>query len=130
MFYSKSTGGFYITEIHGSNIPSDAVEITAEQHAALLSGQSEGKTISADENRYPILVDPTPKTKAQLKREELQALAKAFNENKNSLNAAWLAAAVADGSNENTRKDVVLADIAELQTEYDIDCAAVRAKYA
>lgn len=58
MFYSKSTGGFYDRAIHGDNIPADAVEITAEQHAALLTGQSEGKRIVADANGYPILVDP------------------------------------------------------------------------
>ena len=32
MFYSKSTGGFYDAEIHGNNIPSDAVEITKEKY--------------------------------------------------------------------------------------------------
>lgn len=63
MFYSKSTGGFYDRAIHGNNIPADAVEITAEEHAALLEGQSQGKRIQADENDYPILAErplPTP----------------------------------------------------------------------
>lgn len=60
MFYSKTTGGFYDTAIHGDNIPADAVEITAEQHAALLQGQSEGKQIVGDENGYPVLQDPPP----------------------------------------------------------------------
>lgn len=55
MFYSKSTGGFYSAEIHGTNIPSDSVEITNEEYKNLLSGQSEGKVISADLNGYPIL---------------------------------------------------------------------------
>lgn len=58
MFYSKTTGGFYATEIHGDNIPSDSVEITAELHAALLEGQAAGKRIVPDENGYPILADP------------------------------------------------------------------------
>ena len=57
MFYSKSTNGFYSTEINGDNIPSDAVEISEEEYSALLAGQSEGKVIAADENGYPILVD-------------------------------------------------------------------------
>ena len=63
MFYSKTTGGFYSTEIHGNNIPADAVEITSEQHQALLEGQSQGKLIQADKNGYPFLADqplPTP----------------------------------------------------------------------
>lgn len=66
MYYSKQTGGFYAQEIHGDNIPSDAVEITAEQHAELLHGQSEGKWIEADENGYPTLVDPPAPTVEQL----------------------------------------------------------------
>lgn len=57
MFYSKTTGGFYDTAIHGDNIPSDAVEITAEQHAALLEGQSQGQQIVGDESGHPVLTD-------------------------------------------------------------------------
>lgn len=66
MYYSKQTNGFYTREIHGDNIPADAVEITPEQHAALLQGQSEGKVITADENGYPILQDPPQPTPEQL----------------------------------------------------------------
>lgn len=58
MFYSKSTGGFYDAAIHGDNIPTDAVEITIEEHVALMEGQSQDKQIVADENGYPVLVDP------------------------------------------------------------------------
>ena len=58
MFYSTQTGGFYDTAIHGSAIPADAVEITDEQHQALLEGQSQGKIIAADKNGKPVLVDP------------------------------------------------------------------------
>lgn len=62
MFYSKTTGGFYSREIHGDNMPADAVKITTELHAALIEGQSHGKRVTADENGYPILQDvpPTP----------------------------------------------------------------------
>lgn len=66
MFYSKSTGGFYDPAIHGDNVPADAVEITAEQHAALLEGQANGKRIVADENGRPILQDPPPPTIEQI----------------------------------------------------------------
>ncbi|WP_334109224.1 hypothetical protein [Methylobacillus sp.] len=59
-YYSKQTGGFYSREINGDNIPSDAVAITPEQHAALLQVQSEGKQITADENGFPVLADPPP----------------------------------------------------------------------
>lgn len=45
MFYSASTGGFYSREIHGDNIPGDAVAITDEEHTALLAGQALGQII-------------------------------------------------------------------------------------
>lgn len=66
MFYSKSTGGFYAREIHGDNIPADAVEITVEEYQALLEGQSQGKRIVADESGRPILQDPPPPTIEQI----------------------------------------------------------------
>lgn len=66
MFYSKSTGGFYSTEIHGSNIPEDAVEITIEQHVALLEAQTSGKVIAADNKGNPIALDPPPLSPEQL----------------------------------------------------------------
>lgn len=58
MFYSKTTGGFYDSAIHGDNIPADAVEITEIEHAALLEGQSTGKIITADKKGKPVLSDP------------------------------------------------------------------------
>lgn len=66
MFYSKQTGGFYDTAIHGDSIPSDAVEITVEQHAALLAGQSTGKRIVADANGHPTLQDPPKATAVEV----------------------------------------------------------------
>lgn len=67
MFYSAQTGGFYDRSIHGENIPTDAVEITAEQHAALIEGQSHGKQIVADENGFPVLQDPPAPSVAEKK---------------------------------------------------------------
>jgi hypothetical protein len=54
-FYSKSTFGFYNTEIHGKAIPEDAVEITEQYHRELLYGQSNGKSIYSNDRGYPIL---------------------------------------------------------------------------
>lgn len=58
MFYSKTTNGFYETAIHGNKIPADAVEITAEEHAALLEAQSQGKVIKGNNKGKPVAVDP------------------------------------------------------------------------
>ena len=66
MFYAKSTNGFYEEAIHGDNIPADAVEITGEEHQALLEGQSQGKIISADKNGKPVLKDQPPPTPEQI----------------------------------------------------------------
>ncbi|QEW06351.1 hypothetical protein [Nitrincola iocasae] len=66
MYYSKTTNGFYSRTIHGDKIPEDAVEITKEIHMFLIEGQSQGKIIKADENFYPILVDPPPPTPTKI----------------------------------------------------------------
>ena len=58
IYYSKTTKGFYNTEIHGTNIPSDCVQITKEQHANLLNEQSQGKQIAPDENGFPVAIVP------------------------------------------------------------------------
>jgi len=71
MYYSKSTNGFYSHEIHGDSIPSDAVEITADYHAALLAGQSSGKVIDWDDYGYPFLAYPPPPSPDTL--EQVQA---------------------------------------------------------
>ena len=58
MYYSSTTGGFYDRKIHGNDIPADAVEISAEDHRALLDAQSAGKRIVADANGRPIAIAP------------------------------------------------------------------------
>lgn len=61
-FYSQSDSGFYVDEVHGQNMPPDAVPITETEHAALLDGQSDGKLIKADAGGRPFLADPPPPT--------------------------------------------------------------------
>lgn len=72
LYFSASTGGFYDSEIHGARhiddeenpdcrIPTDAVEISAERHAALLAAQADGKIIAADTRGAPVAIDrPEP----------------------------------------------------------------------
>ena len=66
MFYAESTNGFYDLSIHGENIPSDAVEITSSQHAALLLAQSSGMLLVADADGNPVAVDPPAPTVQQI----------------------------------------------------------------
>lgn len=70
MFYSKSTGGFYNAEFNGDNIPTDAVEITHEQHQTLIEGQSAGKVIEADKKGNPVLSDPPQLAEDQIQAQE------------------------------------------------------------
>jgi hypothetical protein len=102
MYYSKMTGGFYDPAIHGerlieritidldtgatldrwteanpdTKIPADAVEITAEEHAALLQGQSQGQRIGADGEGRPVLQAPPLPSHAELVEQALQAARK------------------------------------------------------
>ena len=60
IYYSKNTGGFYDSAIHGKNIPAAALEITIEEYRALMHGQSQGKRISSDSDGRPVLIDSPP----------------------------------------------------------------------
>lgn len=75
MYYSPSTNAFYHSQLHGSNIPADSVEITDDEHRALLAAQAQGKVIQPDENGRPVAIDPpappAPRT------DELAALSRA-----------------------------------------------------
>jgi phosphosulfolactate phosphohydrolase-like enzyme len=81
MFYSKSTNGFYTPEIHGKNIPEDAVEISDKEHKALLAGQTAGMAIVSDAKGRPKLVDPeTLLAPEQLVKKRTQELRAAYEE--------------------------------------------------
>lgn len=110
MFYSKSSRGFYNNDIHGENIHEDAVEITPEQHAALLEGQSQGKIISADENGYPILIDPPPLTEAQIQDAVTAARAAAYVKESDPLFFKYQRGEV--------HKEDWLAKVAEIKARY------------
>jgi hypothetical protein len=75
LYFAKTTGGFYNSELHDENIPVDAVEITAEEHTALLSGQAQGKPIKAGANGRPYNEEPAARTFSDAKTAKLTALA-------------------------------------------------------
>ncbi|BBH14541.1 hypothetical protein [Chromobacterium haemolyticum] len=80
LYYAKSTAGFYDPAIHGEAIPSDAVEITTEEHAALLFAQSAGKVIRAGEDGKPLAVDPPPPPLESLKAVQAKILTDTMDE--------------------------------------------------
>ena len=65
MLAAKSTSGFYEPSFSKS-IPDDAVEITHDEHMALLAGQGEGKVISWGNDGYPFLEDAPAPSQEQL----------------------------------------------------------------
>lgn len=74
MYYAQSTGGFYDVAIHGAAIPADAVEITTEEHVALLQGQAAGKRVVATENGRPVLQDQPIPALAHIKAAALTSI--------------------------------------------------------
>lgn len=70
----EGCAAFFDADIHGSNIPTDAVKVTAARHAQLVAGQAEGKTIAATAKGRPKLVDPI--TTAADRRAQLVAAVK------------------------------------------------------
>lgn len=65
-FFTASPLAFYAPEIHGSEIPAVAVEISDEEHAALLEGQAAGQIIAAGPDGRPMLQDRPALTEAEL----------------------------------------------------------------
>ena len=70
MLYSKLNNGFYSASVHGSNVPSDVVEISDEDYISLLEAQSAGSTIVSDAEGNPIIIPPKVSTIAELKVEK------------------------------------------------------------
>jgi len=71
IFYSKSTSGFYSSELKNfynasATWPEDAREISDTLHAELMAAQTVGHTIKAGENGLPVAVAPLLPTAEQL----------------------------------------------------------------
>ena len=67
--YSRDTGGFYLRGLH-PQIPSDAIEISAEEHAALMDAQAGGQQIVPGDNGRPALARRAPDAGAQRGRRD------------------------------------------------------------
>ena len=59
IYYSKANQAFYDSAIH-NRLPEDAVAISPEQHAALLTGQSNGQVIMPGKDGKPVLAPLAP----------------------------------------------------------------------
>lgn len=77
-FYSKTTNGFYISDIH-ELIPEDAIEISEERRVELLDGQARGKQIVAGVDGLPVLMDRAPTDEQRAAIQERTARAYLMN---------------------------------------------------
>lgn len=78
MFYSKSTKGFYTPDVHGTDIPADAVEITDDSYQSLMDGQSVGMVIVCNEiGELSLASAPPPPIATISPRQIRQALTRA-----------------------------------------------------
>lgn len=66
-YYSKTTQGFYSTEVNGDNMPEDVVEVPNADYTYLMQGQAEGKLIAPNSNGFPVLEDKPAPTNEELK---------------------------------------------------------------
>lgn len=73
VFASKSTCGFYPSEIHGENLPADAVKISDELYAQLMTAESSGMGIDWSGDAPKVAVPSVP-TLQQLKSDCLAAV--------------------------------------------------------
>lgn len=72
IYCAASTAGFYDSDIHGKDIPSDALEISKAERDQLLEGQSRGKIIEFKDG-LPYLADPVPPSVFELATAEQSA---------------------------------------------------------
>ncbi|MGN6518670.1 MAG: hypothetical protein ACTHK2_04510 [Dokdonella sp.] len=64
-FFAPSTGGFYSSDLHGDNVPQDAVEIDDALRLQLLAAQAQGQRIVAGAGGVPVAEDPPAPTHDQ-----------------------------------------------------------------
>lgn len=69
--YCAADGGFYSLAFHGF-IPDGSVEVADEDYEALRAGQEQGKWLVANDQGYPVLIDPpqpSPEVLAAIERQ-------------------------------------------------------------
>lgn len=112
IFYSKSNQAFYDDTIHAT-LPNDALEISSEQHAALLVGQSNGQVIMPGKDGKPVLADPAPSPLHQWNGKEWTLDKAAASQ--------LLAEAIDNGTKEvNDLVDKAYRHVTRFQPEYEV----------
>jgi len=58
IYYSASAGGFFDTDLADYTLPADKVELTADEHTALLTALASGKVLQVGSDGKPAAVTP------------------------------------------------------------------------
>ena len=87
------------------------------------------KVRGVDDNGMPVWIDVPQPSNAEKKKQELLDLSSKYKADILELNAAWLAAAVNDGENEISKKNMVISEIAERKSKYASERADIVSKY-
>lgn len=132
--YSASKNFFYpdslITDyIKSGTIPDDLVDVSDDIFKEYTGIPPDGMVRGSDENGMPTWLNEPDIPNQQKLSSALSALGKEYQEDIMTMNIAWLAAAVSDGVNEDTKKNAVIAQINERKTKYATERAAIVAKY-
>lgn len=94
MLFSANTGGFYLVALHGDGMPADAVEITDEEYAALMSAQAGGQIIASGADGKPVAQDRPVLAGADLERVLLRAVQRNLDAQARALGYDDIAAAI------------------------------------
>lgn len=104
-------------------------DLFSEYNTVLLDGKIANQGWIYQNGNF-INPNPTPQpTNTELRKAEITALTTSYTADIQTLNIAWLAAAVNDGVNETNKKDAVISQINSRKAKYNQDVADVIAKY-
>lgn len=106
----------------------DAVEAT-ESMMEFYGAAPVGKIRGVGPEGMPTWKDIPQPSDDEKKRRELLDLSNEYKSDIQELNAAWLAAAVNDGENEISKKDIVFAEITDRKARYASERADIISKY-
>lgn len=76
-YYSPSTGFFYLTDVVGSQRPSDAFPLSAAKYQQMYTAKAAGKSIVM-EGGQPVAKDPPPPSLAEIKLAHLSTINRDF----------------------------------------------------
>ncbi|HEY0626690.1 MAG TPA: hypothetical protein VGD10_08140 [Allosphingosinicella sp.] len=117
IFFSASAFGFFSSELHGGDIPQDAVEISADEFSALFDGQAAGATIIAGADGRPELSWPPAPDLQALRADAAAAVKREAARRITAIAPPW-------------RQDNDNAAIAQAALETAIGAAAVTVDFA